>query len=65
MTATSLQVAAAISPNAMVEIDQTANPLRAIAPDPARLLTSGNVLLGDAAGIGVEVDEAAVKAFCV
>ena len=65
MTATSLQVAAAISPNAMVEIDQTANPLRAIAPDPARLLTSGNVLLGDAAGIGIDVDEATVKAFCI
>jgi D-galactarolactone cycloisomerase len=65
MTATSLQVAAAISPDVMVEIDQTANPLRAIAPDPARFLTGGNVLLGDAAGIGIDVDEATVKAFCI
>jgi D-galactarolactone cycloisomerase len=65
MTATSLQVAAAISPDVMVEIDQTANPLRAIAPDPARFLTSGNVQLGNSPGIGVDVDEATVKAFTV
>jgi D-galactarolactone cycloisomerase len=65
MTATSLQIAAAISPNVLVEIDQTENPLRAIALDPARFLTNGNVQLGHAPGIGVDVDEAMLEAFLV
>ncbi|MGZ5443431.1 MAG: mandelate racemase/muconate lactonizing enzyme family protein [Thermoanaerobaculia bacterium] len=65
MTAVSLHVAAASPRPALVEIDRTPNPLRAIATDPAASVHDGMVELSRGPGLGIDVDRAAVNAYRV
>lgn len=63
MTAVSLHVAAASPQPALVEIDRTPNPLRAIATDPATHVHDGRVELSKRPGLGIDVDRAALDAW--
>jgi len=63
MTAAALHVAAAAQRPVLVEIDQTPNPLRRVASDPARRPDSGQVALPVGPGLGIEVDQDQVRRF--
>ena len=61
----SAHLLAAAGGDGMLEIDANANPLRTALAGKLDRVEAGRVDLGDAAGIGIDVDLKAIRALCI